>query len=205
MIIKRISTGMLGSNCYIIGGRTEGIVIDPGVRLNEIVDEISKLGLKIEYILLTHSHIDHILSVDKLRQTTGAKVGVHELDASALDNERLNSSRTFGLNYKFEPADVLLKDGDRIEVDGLEIEIIHTPGHTPGGICIKIDKCLFSGDTLFRMSIGRTDFGNGDSDDLLRSINEKLMKLDDSVIVYPGHGTMTTIGFERKNNIYITG
>ncbi len=204
MIVKRISTGMLGSNCYIVGAHTQGVVIDPGVREGEIQEQIKRLNLEIKYIILTHTHVDHMLSVDKLRETTGAKVLVHEMDANALIDERYNCSMTFGLNYTFKPADILLKDGDKIQVEDLEFEIIHTPGHTPGGICIKAGKCLFSGDTLFRMSIGRTDLGNGDIDDLMHSLNLRLMKLDDDTVVYPGHGTMTTIGYEKENNIYIS-
>jgi len=195
-----LPTGMLVSNCYIIGDNGEGAIIDPGADADEIIAKAREAGLEIKYIILTHAHIDHMVSMDMLREKTGAKVLVHEKDAPALPNSRINGSMLFGLDRKFSEADVLLKDGDVVEVGGLKLEIIHTPGHTPGGICIKVENCVFTGDTLFRLSVGRTDLGNGDHDDLMESLTGKLMKLDDETVVYPGHGTSSTIGYERKYN-----
>ncbi|HOJ10696.1 MAG TPA: MBL fold metallo-hydrolase [Clostridiales bacterium] len=200
MVFKRLPTGMLASNCYILGDNGEGIIIDPGAKSQDILDVVEQLGLKIKYIILTHAHVDHIISMDEIRYKLGVEVLIHEEDADSLSDLWRNGSNLFGIVKTFNSADVLLKDGDIISVGGLELEIIHTPGHTPGGICIKVDDKVFTGDTLFRMSIGRTDLGNGDSDDLMNSIREKLMKLDDKIMVYPGHGTATTIGYERKNN-----
>jgi len=203
MILKRLATGMLASNCYILGDNGEGAVIDPGAGTDEILKTADDAGLKIKYIMLTHAHLDHMLSMDTLREKTGAKVLVHEGDAAALPDSRANGAALFGSNKTFKGADGTLKDGDIIEVGGLKLEIIHTPGHTPGGICIKVDNCIFTGDTLFRMSVGRTDLGRGDYDDLMDSLKNKLMKLDDNLVVYPGHGTTTTIGYERENNPFI--
>lgn len=203
MILKRLPTGMLDSNCYIIGNNNEGVIIDPGANSEDILEMIKQAGLNIKYIILTHAHVDHIVSVDEIRYKLKAKVLIHQDDAESLSNPLHNGSNLFGIRKTFDPADVLLKDKDKIDLAGLKLEIIHTPGHTPGGICIKIDDNLFSGDTLFRMSIGRTDLGDGDYDNLMDSIKNKLMSLDDKVVVYPGHGTATTIGYERKYNPFI--
>lgn len=200
MLFKRLATGILSSNCYIIGDNGEGAIIDPGAPADEITEAVENLGLKIKYIILTHAHIDHMMSVDKIRHTLGAKVLVHEKDAPSMSNEWYNASYLFGANEKFQDADVCLKDGDILDVGGLQLRIIHTPGHTPGGISIKVGNIVFTGDTLFRMSVGRTDLGNGDAEALMDSLQNRLMKLDDDVIAYPGHGMPTKIGYERQNN-----
>jgi glyoxylase-like metal-dependent hydrolase (beta-lactamase superfamily II) len=202
MIMKRLGTGMLGSNCYILGERGEGVVIDPGVDCREILDVAAQEGLAIRLILMTHAHVDHILSADELRDRTGARVAVHKADARSLGNTLLNGSGLFGMKNTFRDADILLEDGQVAEAGGMRLEILHTPGHTPGSICIRAGDMLFSGDTLFRMSIGRTDLGNGDYDDMMASL-KKLMLLEDDLKVYPGHGTGTTIGYERENNPFI--
>lgn len=203
MIYKRLSTGMLGSNCYIIGNNGVGVIIDPGADTAEIMTAVKETGLKIEYILLTHAHIDHICSMDSVREKTGAKVAVHRLDAGALADAWKNVSKLMGLNVTFKDADLILEDGSRISIGGLELEIIHTPGHTPGCICIKAGNTIFTGDTLFRMSVGRTDFTNGSQEDLVDSIKNKLFTLDEEMTVYPGHGTSSTIGYEKKHNPYV--
>jgi len=194
---------MLSSNCYIIGDSGEGVIIDPGADSSEILKAVEEMGLKIKYIILTHAHLDHICSMDEVREKTGAKVMVHRDDAEALTNSKFNGSMLFGLNKTFKPADILLNDGDIVNIGQLKLEIIHTPGHTPGGICIKTENYVFTGDTLFRMSVGRTDLGNGDYDDLMNSLNQKLMKLDGETVVYPGHGTSSTIEYEKMNNPFI--
>ena len=203
MILKRLPTGMYASNCYILGNDGEGVIIDPGADSMEIIKAVGDTGLKIKYIILTHAHIDHICAMDKIRDNTGAEVLVHELDAKALTDPRYNGSALFGLSYTFKEADRTLRDGDVIVAGNINLEIIHTPGHTPGCICIRTGKNLFTGDTLFRMSIGRTDLGNGDYEQIMDSIKNKLMKLDEDTTVYPGHGTATTIGYEKANNPFI--
>lgn len=195
--------GMFASNCYIIGEGSEGVVIDSGADAAEIAEAVDELKLKIKYIILTHAHIDHIVSVDELRSTLGAKVLLHEKEARALADPFYNGSVLFGLKKVFKVADGVLKDGDVMEAGGLKLEIIHTPGHTSGGICIKAGDNVFTGDTLFMMSIGRTDLGDGDQEQLMDSIRNKLMLLKDETKVYPGHGTSTTIGYERENNPFI--
>lgn len=203
MLLRYLPTGMLQSNCYIAGNNGEGIVIDPGSRASDIIRLAEEMKLDIKYILLTHAHIDHICSVDEIRDKLDAKVMIHAADAPALSNGMLNGSVMFADSRTFKEADTLLKDGDSFDVGGMKIDIIHTPGHTPGGICIKIEENIFTGDTLFRMSVGRTDLGNGNHKDLINSIKNKLMVLDNDSVVYPGHGESSTIGFEKKNNPFI--
>lgn len=201
VFIKTLSSGMLGSNCYIVGNSGEGVIIDPGTDGDDIKEEIEKTGIKIKYLILTHTHIDHICALDYVRALTGAKAAVHSYDAGALEDPRGNASYIFGLDVKFRKADIFLKDGDVLEAGGIKLEIIHTPGHTPGGICISTGKSLFTGDTLFKLSVGRTDLGNGDENLLFQSLG-KLMSMDEDISVYPGHGPSTTIGYEKKNNPY---
>ncbi|MGI6777487.1 MAG: MBL fold metallo-hydrolase [Acetivibrionales bacterium] len=203
MIIKCIPTGMFHSNSYIVGDNGEGVVIDSGVNSREILNEAESSGLKIKYIILTHSHIDHVCTVEETRKALGAKVAIHELEAGALTDSYLNGSELFGKGLTCNEADVLLKDGDVIEVRGLEFEIIHTPGHTKGGICIKVNNCIFTGDTLFKMSIGRSDLPGGNQTVLINSIRSKLMTLPDETEVFPGHGPGTKIGYEKKNNPFL--
>jgi glyoxylase-like metal-dependent hydrolase (beta-lactamase superfamily II) len=204
MIFEILPTGLFGSNCYILGDNGEGVVIDPGVEAGEILGVAEKNSLKVKYIILTHTHIDHICYMDELRDLTGAKVAVHKADSDTFSNPVLNGSVLMGQNISFKDADIFLKEGDVLEVGSLKLNIIHTPGHTPGGICIKVDNNIFTGDTLFRLSIGRTDLGRGSYEELINSIKSRLMILDDNVKVYPGHNEPTTIGFERKNNPFLT-
>lgn len=204
MIFEILPTGLFGSNCYILGDNGEGVVIDPGVEAGEILGAAEKNSLKVKYIILTHTHIDHICYMDELRDLTGAKVAVHKADSDTFSNPVLNGSVLMGQNISFKDADIFLKEGDVLEVGSLKLNIIHTPGHTPGGICIKVDNNIFTGDTLFRLSIGRTDLGRGSYEELINSIKSRLMILDDNVKVYPGHNEPTTIGFERKNNPFLT-
>ncbi len=203
MIIKCLPNGMFDSNCYIIIENNKGIIIDPGVGSKYILDLVEKNEVNIEYIILTHGHIDHICSVDEVRESTKAKVLIHEEDAAALTDAQFNGSVMFTGAKSFKKADGFIKDGDILDVDGLTIEIMHTPGHTPGGICIKAGDNVFTGDTLFRRTVGRTDLGNGNHYDLINSIKGKLLTLSDTVTVYPGHGEYSTIGFERKNNPFL--
>ena len=205
MQLRYLSTGMFESNCYIVGDNGEGILIDPGTRASSIIKLAEEMKLDIKYILLTHAHIDHICSLDEVRNRLEAKVMVHEADAPALSDEMLNGSALFTTGMTFKEADILLKDGYTFDVGSMKFEIIHTPGHSPGSICIKTGNALFTGDTLFRMSVGRTDLGKGSHRDLMNSIKNKLMVLGDNVVVYPGHGESSTIAFERENNPFISG
>jgi len=203
MKIKKIAKGMLSANCYILYKNGEAVVIDPGVKAKIIIDFLLENKLSIKYIIFTHGHIDHILYAKELKEETNAKTVVHYLDNELLMNSYKNGAYLFGLNNKFESADILVQDGEQIEFSDIKLNIIHTPGHTPGGICIRYNKHLFSGDTLFYMSIGRTDLGMGDYEQLIDSIKNKLFVLPDSTIVYPGHGKNTTIEDEKRDNLYV--
>jgi hydroxyacylglutathione hydrolase len=199
MILECIPYGLFGSNCYIVGNKGEAAVIDPGCDPNEIIRVAEANNLSIKYIIITHGHIDHLVSVEEVRKKTGAKVLIHKNDADKLTDPSLNDALGMGLGITGQKADRLLQDGDRLSVGGIDFEIIHTPGHSAGGICIKAEDKVFTGDTLFKMGIGRTDFIDGDLETLINAIKTKLFTLGDSTVVYPGHGGSTTIGAEKRS------
>lgn len=205
MIFQVIPVGSLDVNCYILGSdRTkEAVVVDPGGDAELIIRKIKGLGLKITDIVLTHGHNDHIGALDEVQRFTGATVRIHQADAAMLTSSQLNLSAYMGRPFTCEPADLLLRDGDRLQVGDLDLAIIHTPGHTRGGICINTGQVLISGDTLFAGGVGRTDFPGGSHEVLVNSIQTKLFKLPDETEVYPGHGPATTIGEEKRENPYV--
>lgn len=203
MEIKCFSTGIFGSNTYIVWENKEGIIIDAGVADEEIMKFIRDNNIKIKYIILTHGHIDHVYYADSLREQAGAKVIIHKNDNRALTDPMLNGTMMFGNATSFKEADETVEDRDIITAGELKFEVIHTPGHSSGSICLKISDKLFSGDTLFYLAYGRTDLGDGNQEEMDNSFRNKILKLDDSIEVFPGHGGSTSIGFERKNNQYI--
>ncbi len=205
MIFDWMPVGQMGANCYIIGCEQtkEGAVIDPGEEGRRIVAKAKELGLNIKSIILTHGHIDHIMAVDAVKEATGAQILIHREDAPMLVDGKKNLSYFMGSLKNYSAADVLLKDGDTIKVGNLELKVLHTPGHTPGGICLVVEGKIISGDTLFEGSVGRSDFPGGSHDTLIASIKNKLMAYQDETKVYPGHGPSTTIGFERVNNPFL--
>jgi glyoxylase-like metal-dependent hydrolase (beta-lactamase superfamily II) len=181
----------------------QAAVIDPGGSKESILAEINKANLKIVYIINTHGHSDHIAANDAIQEATGAKVLIHHEDANMLTSAQLNLSVYIGQNVACQPADRLLNDGDIITFGSINFKTLHTPGHTPGGICLLDNSVLIAGDTLFAESIGRTDFPGGSYSQLIHSIKSKLLNLDDTVRVLPGHGPETSIGWERKHNPFI--
>lgn len=201
----KLEVGNLGTNCYIIycDDTKKAAVIDPGGNQKQILDIIEREKLQVEYIINTHGHADHILANQAIKEATGAPILIHSEDAEMLINPQKNLSAFMGTAVFSPPADQTLQHADQIQVGEIDLEVIHTPGHTPGGICLKTSNMLFAGDTLFSESIGRTDFPGGSYSQLLSSIKEKLMVLADDVIVLPGHGPDTTIGWERKYNPFI--
>lgn len=202
MIIKKIVVGPLESNCYIVGDEdTRGaFIIDPGADYRKIKNLIDKNELKPRAIINTHGHGDHIAS----NEDFGVPVWIHRLDAEFLKDPSKNLSGAFGFLLKTRSASRLLEHGDILAIGNYTLEVIHTPGHTPGSICLKGDRVIFTGDTLFCQGIGRTDFEYGSEEDIMRSIKERLFTLDDSYIIYPGHGPNSTIGNERQNNPFIS-
>jgi glyoxylase-like metal-dependent hydrolase (beta-lactamase superfamily II) len=206
MKIAVLEVGSLGTNCYIVYDEAtrEAAVIDPGGSFEQIAAVIGNEKLAVKYIINTHGHADHVFANLRLKEATGAPILIHEADAGMLTSGQRNLSAFIGGSVSCGPADTLLKEGDVVKVAaGLELTVIHTPGHTPGGICLLTDGVLFSGDTLFAESIGRTDFPGGSYSQLISGIKEKLLVLDDAVRVLPGHGPETTIGWERRNNPFI--
>lgn len=204
MLIECIPNNIVQSNVYIVAQNGEGVVIDCGCSVEKLMAVVEKHALKIKYIILTHGHFDHIYFIDPVREKTGAKVCIHEMDSDSFTDPKLNGLALFPIKgvTSFKPADILLKDGDSLECGGLTYKIIHTPGHSKGGVCIYLENNIFTGDTLFKETIGRTDFPGGSPTDIKKSITEKLYNLPDETIVYPGHGDATTIGYEKRYNPY---
>jgi len=210
MLIIPLTVGSLFTNCYLVAceRELEALVIDPGFSEAEeerIFREIIKHGLRVKYIVNTHGHVDHISGNLKVKRKTKAYLAVHYEDAEMLTNPTKNLSRMLGLTVVSPPPDIMLKDGDKIKVGSLELEVIHTPGHTPGSISLycRKEKVVFTGDTLFAGSVGRTDLPGSSYEKLMSSIREKLLALPDETVVYPGHGEKTTIGKERMENPFI--
>ena len=204
MIVDKLELGPFATNCYIVGSESnrEGMIVDPADKAKEILKKVEDLQLDIKLITLTHGHIDHIGALKKIKEATGAEVAIHGDDAKSLRNQLMRM--LFGFFYPTPPPpDRVLKDGDSIEVGDLHFSVLHTPGHTPGGICLLGEGVVFSGDTLFNHSVGRTDLPGGSYNKLMNSIQTRLMTLPDETIVYPGHGPETTIGAERKGNPYL--
>lgn len=193
MVIKRIVVGLLATNCYVISNKKNAFIIDPGGDTSVIQDYIKQNKLSVKFVINTHNHTDHIFADREL----GYPVYIHELDAPALQDTKKNQSRFLLGEVPACTPEKLLHDNDSIHFDDSTIKVLHTPGHTPGGICLKIDDVVFTGDTLFKDGVGRTDLPGGSQHDLLSSITNKLLCLDDRVKIYPGHGEESTIGRER--------
>ncbi|QXM05940.1 MBL fold metallo-hydrolase [Crassaminicella indica] len=205
MIIEKIPAGIYAVNCYVVAceDTKKACVIDPGGDADEILNYIEKNQLDLLYIILTHAHGDHIGGIPKIKEKKNVPIFIHKEDEEMLKDGNKNlSSLMNGPTVEITP-DKLLSDGDVIELGNLKLNIIHTPGHTRGGICIKVDNILFTGDTLFFNSIGRTDFEGGSFEQIIDSIRRKLFILDDKTKVLPGHGPYSTIGIEKTSNPFI--
>ncbi len=204
--IFEYNVGDIGTNCYFLvnNGTKEAIVVDPGGSVPMLEKNIKSLGIKPVAIFLTHAHYDHAHGVKDLKSLYHVPVYVHEAERELMGDPYMNVSSMFGSpeNYK---ADVFLKDGQHLDTAGFSIEVMHTPGHTPGGCCYYFpeNKVLISGDTLFNESVGRTDFPGGSMSQLVRGIREKLMVLPRDTAVYPGHMSHTTIGHEMDYNPFL--
>ena len=206
MIIRNFISGGLGVNTYLVAdeGTKKAFILDPGQHNNDMVKHIIDNGYEVEYIILTHGHGDHIGGVKSyLSAFPKARLGasVHERDM--LKNPSMNFSNEICGTPVSLVADISVEDGEELKVGEMTLKFIHTPGHTKGGMCILIGDHLFSGDTLFAQSIGRTDFPGGSYPELKASIQEKLFVLPDHTRVYPGHMGETSIGFEKENNPFV--
>ncbi|MBU4046911.1 MBL fold metallo-hydrolase [bacterium] len=207
MFLKRLVVGVLETNCYLISCKKtkKAAVIDPGGEdeVDLILNLLQKNNFDLKYIINTHGHIDHIAGNKTLKAKTEALLLIHRLDADMLVNTNKNFSSLMGKEICSPPADKLLEEGGEISLGTLNLIVIHTPGHTLGGISLVSNNIVFTGDTLFAGGIGRTDLPGGSYQDLIKSIKEKLLILGDDKIIYPGHGPDSTIGEERRTNPYL--
>ena len=205
MIIKTLVVGPIMANSFILGcDKThEAAVIDPGDEADRILLALAESGLSVKLIINTHGHLDHVGANKRLKEATGAPILIHPLDAPML-NQVASSAAAWGIAAdNSPPPDRELEDGDEVLIGNITLNVIHTPGHTPGGISLSTDREVFVGDTLFAGSIGRTDFQGGSFETIKKSIQQKLFTLNDDVTVYPGHGPATTIGEERRTNPFV--
>jgi hydroxyacylglutathione hydrolase len=209
MKIDRLILGAYETNCYVLRNSetaTDCLIVDPGMGASKLIKFLQEHKLNPVAVVLTHGHIDHIAGVPALRdQFPDIKVYIHKLDAGMLAEPYTNLSAMTGEFFKIEPAEFSLEENDMIEQAGVKLRVLHTPGHTPGGICLysEDEGIIFTDDALFADSIGRTDFPNGSMSQLLKSIKEKLFTLPDKTKVYPGHGPITTIAHEKAHNPFL--
>ncbi len=204
--IKSFVVGPIDVNCFIVHDDTmEGIVIDPGGGAKHILSYIGSNNINIRAVVDTHGHGDHIGANDEIRDALKAPLYIHELDNPMLSDARLNLSAYMGYNALSRPAEHFLAEGDTLSFGETTLKVIHTPGHSPGGICLldESDGVVFVGDTLFQGSIGRTDFPGGSYSQLVDGIRKKLLTLPDETKVLTGHGGMTTIGDEKRFNAFL--
>lgn len=210
MLIKQMTVGSMAVCCYLVACEEtkKGMVIDPGGDHDKILAMIEREGVSLQYIVNTHGHPDHVCANGPVKKATGAAIVMHEDDARFFARPEVeNYFSMLGLPPS-PPPDKLVKNGDILEVGSLSFQVLHTPGHTPGGICLYSAPHLFSGDTLFVGAVGRTDFLGGDLKLFMRSIREKLLSLPDDTVVWPGHGyggSRSTIGEEKHSNPYLNG
>jgi glyoxylase-like metal-dependent hydrolase (beta-lactamase superfamily II) len=203
--IQTFVVGPLQSNSYLVVDERsrQAAVIDPGMESESVLEAVHDEGLRVESVIITHGHFDHVFSSAAFKAETGAQVIMHPDDVPLL-LEMPETARFFGFKAPPPPQpDRLVREGDVIKVGDLALRVLETPGHTPGGISLCLDNAVFVGDTLFAGSVGRTDLRGGSLDALLRSIRTRLLTLPDWTVVYPGHGASTSIGAERRNNPFL--
>lgn len=200
-----MALGPIGTNCYIVYDKGKALLIDPGAEPDKIAEFLEREGLKVQAILLTHAHFDHIAALDEIRETVDTDVYIHENELYWLSDPQMNgSSKLIGNEIVMKPAEFTFKMGP-MEIGDFLFEVIHTPGHSPGSVSFLFDQNEFiiSGDVLFYHGIGRTDLPGGNMAEIEATIQNKLYQLKESLTVYPGHGPHTTIGEEKQNNPFV--
>jgi hydroxyacylglutathione hydrolase len=210
MIHEILPVGMLVCNCSVLGDEDtrEAVVIDPGDEVEKILGVLARHNLKTKYIVATHAHLDHVGGVEQLQRATGAAVLMHEADLPLYDNLGIQAEMLGLPPPTTVEVDRFLKEGETVRCGPLVLEVLHTPGHSPGSLSLHLagdHRKIFSGDTLFQGSIGRTDLWGGSYEDILRSIRSRLLIFPDDTPVFPGHGPATTIGDERERNPFLRG
>jgi len=200
MEIFHISVGLLGANCYIIHKNNKGIIVDPGGDMFRIEKELNEKNIEPCAVLLTHGHADHIAAVEEIKNKYNIDVYIHELDEELLKDPKKNLSSMLTMPDIITNADKIFNE-NKLSIEEIDIEIIHTPGHTQGSVCFLVGKYLLSGDTVCKGSIGRTDLIGGNYDDIIKSL-EKIKKLSDDILILPGHGPATKLIEEKQTNYY---
>ncbi|MBR6099374.1 MBL fold metallo-hydrolase [bacterium] len=201
--MKTYIAGPIDANNYLIWDEStkEAILIDCSDYCEDILNDVEKENLNVKYILLTHGHFDHVMGVNAMKRTLNAQVVLHKNDSVLVENINEFGNIFLGLpQLEIPQVDFYVKEGDVLQFGNEEVRVIYTPGHTEGGVCYKIGDKLFCGDTLFRGSYGRTDLFGGDFDKIKASLNDIILKLDDNIVAYPGHGDETTIKYEKVYN-----
>lgn len=204
MNIIRIPVSSYVTNCYIVSDSSkEAIIIDPGFSAVKILEIIEEEGLDLKYIVLTHGHGDHIGAVEEIREKLEVPVIAHRLEKDLLLDPAINLSNIMEMGPISLEVDILVEDGDLLEFGNLKAKYLHTPGHTRGCMCIDFGELVFTGDTIFKASIGRTDFPGGSHEDIINSIKNKILVLDDKTVLLSGHGEQTEVGYEKLYNPFI--
>ncbi|MEN6608696.1 MAG: MBL fold metallo-hydrolase [Bryobacteraceae bacterium] len=209
MVHEILTVGMIQCNCSILGDELthDAIVVDPGENAEDILEVIGRHGLQVKTIVLTHGHFDHVGAVTRIKAATGAPVLMNEDDVETLSHADEQAAWVGMAPPDSFEIDGPLRDGDVLKLSNYELTVLHTPGHTPGSVCLWIpaEKMLIAGDTLFRDSVGRTDLPGGDFQQIVTSIRSKLLPLPDETVVFPGHGAPTSIGREKQSNYFLQG
>lgn len=199
--------GVVATNCYVIADKNQtiGAIIDPGDDPERIMATVDRLGIEVVYIINTHGHVDHIGANGRIKELTKAPIVIHQADVEMLSSPTRNLSALMGCEITSPGADRVLEEGDTIMFGEVKLEVVHTPGHSPGSICLSGDSVVFSGDTLFFDSIGRTDFPGSSYQEIMNSIREEFLPLPDDVMIYPGHGPSGRMGEIRMVNPFLSG